>query len=238
MEKRDRDLLPAQQPCSLHQAMPGINMYFWLSRRVPWRLQHCWSAALAKKQMENADLAVLGHSCWALLLQFTENLNCKKILPEGSKSLQLLVFHIVILNCCEFPCAATLCFLVCNRLAQGGVTLAQHILRWVLSDSREHFPGRTPALAGSHALGHIEGSPQNPWGSPQAALPGICLPVGSGEAQSSHTSPLRQDWGAVSPRLYFMLNALICCSKVLWASTWQSTSQLKKIIKIAAAATA
>lgn len=42
-----------------------------------------------------------------------------------------------------------------------------------------------------------------------------------------HTSPLRQDWGVISPRLYFMLNILICCPKVLWAGTWQSISKLK-----------
>lgn len=38
------------------------------------------------------DLAVLVHDCWALLSQFTENQSCKKILPGGSKSLQLLFF--------------------------------------------------------------------------------------------------------------------------------------------------
>lgn len=79
------------------------------------------TSSFGKKQMENADLAVLEHCCWALLLQFTENQSCNKILPEGSKSLQLFVFHVVILNCSKlsFPCESCatmlpLCFHACT----------------------------------------------------------------------------------------------------------------------------
>jgi len=45
MEGRDGGLLPAQQFCPLLQPLPGISMYFWLSRRAAERLQQ-WCPAV------------------------------------------------------------------------------------------------------------------------------------------------------------------------------------------------
>lgn len=50
-------------------------------------------------------------------------------------------------------------------------------------------PGSTSVTWHKHtsAPGHLMASHQNLWGSPEAVFPGICLPVGSREAQLSHT---------------------------------------------------
>lgn len=204
------------------------------------------TSSFGKKQMENADLAVLEHCCWALLLQFTENQSCNKILPEGSKSLRLFVFNVVILNCSKLFPPWELCYHAAPllphlyRLVQGGVT-AGHILRWFTSDFREQFPRRTSVTWHKHTSGVHQQAPL-PWAtswhhSKTHGAHRRLLVLGSayqwevGRLSSPtlwvHTSPLKQDWGVISPRLYFMLNILICCPKVLWAGTWQSISKLK-----------
>lgn len=146
------------------------------------------TSSFGQKELENADLAVLGSYCWALLLQFTENLSCNKILPEGSKSLQLLVFHIVILNCSKLSCPhescitiLPLCFHACTDRSgrcqylcwahprviytqfQGALP-TQDLCHWVQAHSGVHQQAPLPGTSWHHT---------NTLGSPEAAPPGI-----------------------------------------------------------------
>lgn len=72
----------------------------------------------------------------------------------------------------------------------------------------------------------LAGPCQNLWGSMKAGLAGVCLLLGSGEAQHCPVpwvcmSLLGQGWDVISPTLYCVLDMLICCPKVLWADPWE-----------------
>lgn len=93
------------------------------------------------------------------------------------------------------------------------------------------------APAGTPALGHLVASHQNHWGHWGCSswdLPATGKGGGSAFPHCGSTHLPSGSTGAQLARIYSMLNILICCSKVLWAGTWQSISKLKKriIIKI------